>query len=229
MSKITVSKLTLSASVLILTLSACQTAPRDGSAAVPQTSPVQNDPVDPITTPTDPATTVIAAPDANAQTAATTPDVVVVAPPAAPVVSQYPSSLTYYTITGTQMLNNRTTTAVMKGSCVVWGNDTYCWDDGIKVVSVAQGSRPAELFNFSFWGMTSANVALNVPYGACSGNCQVDFMTTPNLMTASLETAASDSFDTVRDVLANGTAKTVSCTHHDSELDCGDFVIALNQ
>lgn len=147
-----------------------------------------------------------------------------------PVIQQTatPITLTYYTLAITPYISGIGATVPMTAYCVVYSNQTYCWDNGIQTKTLHTGSQ-SESFNFSFWGMTLADTALAIPYGACSGDCQTDFMNVPTLMTANLETSATDAQESPAYVLANGTAAQVSCTlsSDQSTLNCGAFSVAL--
>lgn len=110
-----------------------------------------------------------------------------------------------------------TKTYTASGSCVVYNSNTYCWDDGIKTVTIPGAPSP---FTYSYWEQTA-------PLSPCHGGCVADPLTNPTTISPNVETALT--LTKINLVFSSGTPIQVSCTLNGSDLDCGDFSIDLTQ
>lgn len=113
--------------------------------------------------------------------------------------------------------------ASFTGSCMQYGSNTYCWDDGFKQACVAPGNC-----HYSFWQVTTAP-------GSCDGNCTSDLLTnSPTLVDTNLISYMQNSLSgathtTPSFVLSTGTPQEVSCSLLGNILTCPTFSINLAQ
>lgn len=153
----------------------------------------------------------------------------VVTPAAAPVVQnqvaeQQKISVTFFTLTKTVAPINGWPykTVTYSGSCLIYLNKTYCWDDGTKTIAAwSYNNNLYQAESFNFWGLTVSNSS----WGPCSGGCGASYMAQPKVIASSL--AINISPDAIKDVFNLGASNQASCSENDGVLDCGDFKVNL--
>lgn len=109
------------------------------------------------------------------------------------------------------------------GSCVVYEANTYCWDDGMKVLSFTQNGVHVGPFTYSYWNLSQNTVG----WAPSGGAMQNDLMESPRIIGVTLQTNLPTG--AVQTVFTDGTPIDVSCVLNAGLLDCSDFVIDLNQ
>lgn len=131
------------------------------------------------------------------------------------------ATLTYYKLSRTEapITNWASKVYTATGFCVVYNSHTYCWDDGVKTVSIP----PSYTFKYTYFGLQGTAQNWNHCYGGCSS----DLMPLPRFISSTLQNNITPAV--INAVFTNGTPKTVSCTESSGVLNCGDFVIDLNQ
>lgn len=136
---------------------------------------------------------------------------------ASPVqVEYYAVSMTTAPVSG---WSTKTYTAT--AYCATYETVTYCWDDGLKTVTIP-GSGD---FKYSYWG-SYHNVANAVRFN-CSGGCPDDAMTAPTVMAgayvANLTQAA------INDVFSHGVQDVADCYETAGTVVCPNFTIKAGQ
>ncbi len=132
-------------------------------------------------------------------------------------------SLTVYSITKTvapqPLFITKTYTAT--GYCLVYESKTYCWDDGMKTVTLPSFGN----FYYSYFNM-SKNV---VGFSHSNGGMQSDLMTVPTVITPGGGLAINMGAGDVNLVLNTGTPSTATCLDTNGIVDCGSFTIDTKQ
>ena len=139
-----------------------------------------------------------------------TPDIVATPTPVpTPTPAPTPQALTYYS--RTTSLGSPGGYVYYTGSCMNYGINTYCWDDGEKPVF-------GDLY-CSFWNI-----------GDCTYYSKTDTMAAPTVLSVNLvaELTHALAISSPTTVLS-GTPTNVSCTQTNETLDCGSFQIDLGQ
>lgn len=130
--------------------------------------------------------------------------------------------VTYYSKSFTEAPINgwptKTYTAI--GNCVSYYSKTYCWDDGIKTVTIPAVGN----YYYDYWGMGWITQPTN--WGPCHGGCITDLMPQPRFISAAL--LANITIAKINVIFA-GTAKVNNCSQSANVLTCDDFSIDLSQ
>ncbi len=133
---------------------------------------------------------------------------------------------------------------VIKGSCLTYNLNTYCWDNG--VVSTAPYMDHDQFHNlvsycaagtceFSFFGLMTPDNNVSST-GICIGNCADDVVTAPTKLIYSNNGTVLDSFNghainpalsIPDDVFTHGDPNQVTCTDDGTTLTCPDFTVTL--
>lgn len=131
----------------------------------------------------------------------------VAAPTPTPALA--PQALTYYSRTTSLGVPGGFT--FFTGSCMNYGLNTYCWDDGEK--------RIQNLNYCSFWNI-----------GDCTAGNKADYMAVPKVLSVNLIAEFNHTLlnYTASQVLT-GVPTNVNCTDDGTTLDCGTFQIDLTQ
>ncbi len=140
-----------------------------------------------------------------------------------PTHSMFP--MTYHKHTVNRIWsNNQYAFYTVTGSCVIYQNLTYCWDDGLR--------QNGNIRN-SYWdlGYTSGSST----FGCSENGIATDAAITPLLMTAHIQSIITACWGSTANagasmsVVLSDTAVTVQCYEDNGFLQCGDFVVDLNQ
>jgi len=120
-----------------------------------------------------------------------------------------------------------TKTYTATGSCFVYAAKTYCFDDGLKVLSWSSGGNNYGPYGYTYFGVGrfGANMltfnghgSLNLDEMPQSKVRAISFAMESNMLVASAT------------VLTTGSASQVSCMDDGAgQLDCGTFTVDLNQ
>lgn len=193
--------------LITLLLVACGKMPNVSITVPDNSAPTTN--TDPSTAKAKPNTDIIAATPTPSPT--TTPI----------VVTAYSLTKTLVTVSGGP--NNGMTLQGI-GMCAVVSGDTYCWDDGLKVL-------PGNVTGYTYWGLNQAFlICPNV-----AGGCADDLMTAPTLITANVTSKLHQNFGfssyrSSSEVVTNGVPTDYNCTEDvTAKIDCGTFIIDTAQ
>lgn len=141
-------------------------------------------------------------------------------------------SITYYQMSKTVAPVNGwiTKTYTATGYCLVYGGDTYCWDDGIKTLQWNQSNNFYGPFTYTYWNMSLdafGNSPDGINWSHANGGLGQDLMSTPRLISQAL--SINMATGAVNQVLTSGSATTVSCTDTAGVIDCGSFSVDTTQ
>lgn len=198
---------TLTAALALIALTACQQVPATDGSSV---------------------STLQAVPETTAAPEAPVAVLPVATPTPTPTATPASTNLTYYSLSATRAPVNgwATKTYTSTGSCVVYQGNTYCWDDGMKTLAWSSGGNNYGPYTYSYWNAGTwggGQISFNI-----GGVMETDLMTAPTLVTHNLEINLN-SRAAPTTVLSTGTPHAVVCTENSGILNCGAFMIDLNQ
>lgn len=147
---------------------------------------------------------------------------------ASPVPTPTPVTLSYKKLIKTVAPQTGwvTKTYTATGSCGVYRGNTFCWDDGVKVLQWTVNTNGG--YTYGPFGYTYFKHGIDA-YGHidyCEGSCESDYFVSPVLVDRYIESQFLG--NTAAEVLAAGVGAQLNCTLTGDHLDCGQFAVDLD-
>lgn len=148
-------------------------------------------------------------------------------PADAPLVEPETVPLTYYRLSVTRAPVNGwiTKTYTSTGYCATYGVSIYCWDDGVKTLAWNDpiSGHHYGPYAYTYWNLTPFGTG----YSVASGQVTEDMMREPRIIGVGISNRIPAA--TISQVFTAGTPLQAECTQAQGKLDCGEFLIDLDQ
>jgi len=104
------------------------------------------------------------------------------------------------------------------GSCATHEGKTYCWDDGVKTITIPVIAP----LTYTYFGVMPGG---GIGFQNCHGGCVGDYMTTPRVIDGAL--AATITTATVNQIFSQGSTTDLDCVESAGVLNCGSVSIQV--